>query len=226
MDEIRAAIKARGLEQPLCAARNQIHARHSQTGHRQSGPSRTAKNGLSARGSIEITAAGSKSDSSSSPRAVSLKSFCRARVSPPKSEEGIVFSSMKTTPPWPRPASAHVLSNGGMVFRSQVTSVSPCAAASRRRRWSGNPMKRPGTGTLRHWSVSRRLLNICPFSGLWIDGAVESARMGPDRIGRINQAVRTGYHGGNSGPGCAVESIAGLDAPGLSRRAVEADERR
>src|SRR6266481_3091011 len=64
---------------------------------------------------------------------------------PPKSDDGIVSGSTNTTPPWSLPSCAQLFRTGGIVFRSQVTSVTLCLAASSRTSSSAKPRNRPSS---------------------------------------------------------------------------------
>src|SRR6185312_12881891 len=113
----------------------------------------------------------------------SRHSLLNARARVPTSDGGILFSSTKITPPCRRFSSAHVLSNGGMVLRSYVTSVRCCAAASLRHSESGRPknsplshstmqiaeiagcLRRRPTATAAEMCSSKRSLSISIFCG-------------------------------------------------------------
>ncbi len=77
--------------------------------------------------------------------AVFLERLLKARTRPPVSAGEMVFSSTKITPPCFRSSSAQALSNGGIVLRSYVTSVNPCAAASCKQAESCCPKNSPSS---------------------------------------------------------------------------------
>jgi len=88
--------------------------------------------------------------------AVSLKRLLKARTRPPISAGEIVFSSTKITPPCFRSSSPQALSSGGIVLRSYVTSVNPCAAAYCKQAESGCPKNSPSFHSARQLTASDR----------------------------------------------------------------------
>ena len=93
---------------------------------------------------------------------VSLTNWISARTRPPMSAGEMVFSSTKITPPCFRPSSAHVLSSGGMVLRSKVTSVNRSVAASSKQAESSWPRKLPFSHSAIQCTTSERLRRLRP----------------------------------------------------------------
>jgi hypothetical protein len=89
--------------------------------------------------------------------AVFLERSLKARTRPPVSDGEMVFSSTKITPPCFRSSSPQALSNGGMVLRSYVTNVNPCAAACCKQAESCCPKNSPCSHSAIQETTSRRL---------------------------------------------------------------------
>src|SRR5580704_17150538 len=98
--------------------------------------------------------------------AVFLKRLLKARTRPPVSDGDMVFSSTKITPPCFRSSSAQALSNMGIVLRSWVTNVNPCAAACCRQAESCCPKNSPSSHSAKQETTSSRLRRRRPSATL------------------------------------------------------------
>jgi hypothetical protein len=97
---------------------------------------------------------------------VFLKRLLKALTRPPVSDGDMVFSSTKITPPCFRSSSAQALSNGGIVLRSQVTSVNRCTAACCRQAESCCPKNSPSSHSAKQETTSSRLRRRRPSATL------------------------------------------------------------